>query len=131
MKQDITEEMFYTQKTVDKKDNTNITVTHYTVIGDHDSIQDNKPITNDETKSLAKTIETNGNTRYFVKIGAYGKLYNPIGMYSEGKDKKFLSKIGKNQFEFKQVNMKVFDLYVEFLRSRNVAWLNNAQRGLI
>lgn len=131
MKQDITDEMFYTQKTVDKKDNSNITITHYTVIGDHDSIQDNKPITNDETKSLAKTIETNGNTRYFVKIGAYGKLYNPIGMYSEGKDKKFLSKIGKNQFEFKQVNMKVFDLYVEFLRSRNVAWLNNAQRGLI
>lgn len=131
MKQDITNEMFYTQKTVDKKDNSNITITHYTVIGDHDSIQDNKPITNDETKSLAKTIETNGNTRYFVKIGAYGKLYNPIGMYSEGKDKKFLSKIGKNQFEFKQVNMKVFDLYVEFLRSRNVAWLNNAQRGLI
>jgi len=131
MKQDITDEMFYTQKTVDKKDNSNITITHYTVIGDHDSIQDNKPITNDERKSLAKTIETNGNTRYFVKIGAYGKLYNPIGMYSEGKDKKFLSKIGKNQFEFKQVNMKVFDLYVEFLRSRNVAWLNNAQRGLI
>ena len=122
--------IFYTQNQ-NTKETKELKTTYYTILGHHDYIENDKPVTDNAEKSLAKTITKNGTTRYFVKIGQYGKLYNPIGMYSEGKDTKFLSKIGKNEFEFKQVNMRIFDLYVQFLTSRNIAWLNNAQRELV
>lgn len=126
----MSEDIFYRQpKNTTTKEQ--IITNHYTILGDHDYIEDEKPRTNDESKALAKTITANNRTRYFVKTGAYGKLYNPLGMFNEGKETKFLSKIGKNTFDFKEVNMRIFDLYVEFLRSRNIAWINNAQRELV
>ena len=109
------------------------TYEYYTPLGDHDYLDDNnKPRANQENnKVVAKAITTdNKPTRYYVKVGAYGKIYNPIGLFSEGKNTKFLSKIGKNEFEFKEVNLKVFDLYTNFLATRNTAWLNNAEREL-
>lgn len=126
----MSEDMFYRQpqNTAIKEQ---IITNHYTILGDHDYIENEKPRTNDESKALAKTITVNNRTRYFVKTGAYGKLYNPLGMFNGGKEIKFLSKIGKNTFDFKEVNMRIFDLYVEFLRSRNIAWINNAQRELV
>lgn len=105
----------------------------YTILGDHDFLDNNgKPRANEENiKVVAKTITTdNKPSRYYIKIGTYGKIYNPIGLYSEGKNTKFLSKIGRKQFEFKEVNNKIFDLYLNFLTTKNIAWLNNAEREL-
>jgi hypothetical protein len=80
---------------------------------------------------VAKTSTTdNLPTRYYIKVGTYGKIYNPIGLYSEGQNTKFLSKIGRKQFEFKEVNQRVFDFYINFLSTKNMAWLNNAEREL-
>jgi hypothetical protein len=106
---------------------------YYTILGDHDFIDDeNKPRVNepDSTSILAKTIAGTNKTKYFVKVGTYGKLFNPMGMFSEGKHNNFLSKIGRKEWEFKEVNAKIFDMYINFLSSKNVAWLNNAQREL-
>lgn len=104
----------------------------YTIIGKHDFIDDNdRPrVSDNESNSMAKSIIKNNKERFFIKTSNYGKLFNPLGMYSEGKQKKFLSKIGKSEFNFKEVNMKVFNMYINFLSSRNAAWLNNAQREL-
>lgn len=107
-----------------------IEVKHYTLLGDHDYIDNEDNPRTEETKAMARSITTNDRTRYFIKIGRYGKIYNPIGLHSEGTHNKFLSKIGKKEWEFKEVNPKVFDLYVHFLKSRNIAWLNNAQREM-
>ena len=52
-------------------------------------------------------------------------------MFDEGQHNKILAKVGKNQFNFKRVNKKVFDLYTTFLRTRNLAWLNNANREIL
>jgi len=107
---------------------------YFTVIGDHDFLDDNgRPRSQEENnKVVAKTITTdNKPTRYYIKVGTYGKIYNPIGMFSEGKNNKFLSKIGRKEFEFKEVNQKIFDLYTNFLATKNLAWLNNAERELI
>lgn len=106
---------------------------YYTILGDHDYLDDNgKPRSNDENnKVAAKSVVTdNKPARYYIKIGTYGKIYNPIGLFSEGQNTKFLSKIGRKQFEFKEVNAKVFDLYINFLTTKNIAWLNNAEREL-
>lgn len=111
----------------------NKTINYYTMLGDHEFLdEDNKPRAKSEnTVVVAKSIQTdNKPLRYYIKVGTYGKIYNPIGLYSEGQNTKFLSKIGRKQFEFKEVNQKIFDLYLNFLTTKNTAWLNNAEREL-
>ena len=109
------------------------TYQYFTILGDHEFLDDNgNPRTNTENnKVVAKSVTTdNKSPRYYLKVGTYGKLYNPIGLYSEGQNSKFLSKIGRKQFEFKEVNQKIFDLYINFLTTKNLAWLNNAEREM-
>lgn len=77
--------------------------------------------------TFAKIVDN----KYLIKIGINNTVYNPIGMFSENQPNKILSKIGKKEFSFKRVNKKVFDLYVSFLRTKNLAWLNNANRELL
>lgn len=127
------EDYIFTQASPNPLPNTStVEVRMYTVLGEHDFIDnDNYPRVEPESvKALAKTIVSGRRTRYFVKMGAYGALFNPMGMFSEGKQNKFLAKIGKNEFEFKEVNSRIFDLYLNFLTSKNIAWLNNAQREM-
>jgi hypothetical protein len=104
---------------------------YYTIFGKHKLIDnEGNPILNKETADVfAKKIIGN-TTKYFIKIGLYGRIYNPIGAYSEGRHTKFLTKTGKKEYDFKQVPQKVFDMYINFLRSKNIAWLNNAEREM-
>lgn len=114
-----------------KKLDSNI-IEYFTLLGDHEFLdKDNRPRANTENKSVvAKSIETSNNKKFFIKIGTYGKVFNPIGMFSEGNNNKFLAKIGRKEWDFKEVNQKVFDLYLNFLTTKNIAWLNNAEREL-
>jgi hypothetical protein len=92
----------------------------------------NNPRLDSEDKALAKKVSVDGGSpKFYIKVGTYGKIYNPIGLYSEGHSEKFLAKIGRKQFEFKEVNQKIFDMYIAFLSTKNLAWLNNAERELI
>lgn len=105
---------------------------YFTILGSHSSLDNDKnPIIDDKKKALAyiKTINDN-EQQYYIKIGTYGKVFNPIGLYSEGRQNKFLAKIGKDEYSFTRVNNKVFDMYLNFLRTKNIAWLNNAEREL-
>lgn len=104
----------------------------YTIIGQHKYFDSsNRPRIDDEDKALAKCVHVGSKPpKYYIKVGTYGKIYNPIGLYSEGKSEKFLAKIGRKQFEYKEVNQKIFDMYVTFLTTKNLAWLNNAEREL-
>lgn len=105
----------------------------FTILGDHDFIDDqNRPRTNNESQStLAKEHITNNQIKYYIKIGTYNRIFNPMGMFSEGKNNKFIPKIGRNEFNFKQVNKSIFDMYINFLSTKNLAWLNNAEREMI
>jgi hypothetical protein len=105
----------------------------YSFLGEHDFIdsENNPRLNNESSKVLAKYFKTETSCRYFIKVGTYGKIYNPIGMYSEGTENKFLARIGKNELSFKEVNQKVFDQYLNFLRTKNIAWLNNAEREML
>lgn len=105
---------------------------YYTILGDHEELDnDNNPIVSDDNdKALAKKITINGKNKFYIKIGAYGRIYNPIGMFSEGKSNKFLTQSGKKAWDYREVNGKVFDMYLSFLKTKNIAWLNNAQREI-
>jgi hypothetical protein len=104
----------------------------YCLIGNQDQFDKNKQpiLSRDSDLVLAKKVIIEGNTKYYIKVGTYGKIFNPIGLYSEGKENKFLSKIGRKEFDFKEVNPKIFDMYLSFLKTKNLAWLNNAEREL-
>lgn len=104
---------------------------YYGLLGKHDDVDiDGYPVVNTKESCLAFSKITPTETQYFLKVGLYGKIYNPIGLYSEGKSNKFMAKIGKNEYNFTRVNQKVFDMYLNFLKSKNIAWLNNAEREL-
>ena len=104
---------------------------YYTVLGSHKYLDENKnPRAAEQLKALAYTKQSETDKQYYIKVGLYGKIYNPIGLYSEGRANKFLSKVGKSEYNFTRVNQKVFDMYLNFLRTKNVAWLNNAEREL-
>jgi hypothetical protein len=118
--------------TVDKSQNKASKITEdkfYTIWGMEDFIDDdgNTRQTKETKNTFAKAISS----KYFIKIGLDNRVYNPIGLFSEGRPNKVLSKIGKNEFNFKRVNAKVFDWYLSFLRTKNIAWLNNANRELL
>jgi hypothetical protein len=116
---------------ISKKDEILPSFTYYTILGKQDYIDtDGFPIINNKEHSLAYTKNINNEIQYFLKVGLYGKIYNPMGLYSEGKSNKFMAKIGKNEYNFTRVNRKVFDMYLNFLKSKNIAWLNNAEREL-
>jgi hypothetical protein len=123
-------------KSSDKVNNQNTTDTDhidqfYTILGQQEFIDDDKlPRTNSENKALAKLSVVNGETKYFAKVNTYGKLFNPMGMFSEGKSQKFLSRIGRNEYNFKRVTLRTFELYTSFLKSRNIAWINQAEREM-
>lgn len=104
---------------------------YYTVLGKHSHIDTEKnPRVPDQKNALAYTKLSEQDKQYYIKVGLYGKIYNPIGLYSEGRANKFLSKVGKAEYNFTRVNQKVFDMYLNFLRTKNIAWLNNAEREL-
>jgi len=105
---------------------------YYTIIGKHQFIDANKnPRCNTETSEVcAKKVTSQAVTKFYIKTGVYGKIYNPIGMFSEGTAAKFLARAGKKAWDYKQVNSKVFDMYLSFLKTKNKAWLNNAEREL-
>lgn len=114
---------------LDDSNNHTTPAKYYAVLGNHDYIdENNNPRSLEENKS---TLAKNVNNKLYIKIGPYGRIFNPMGMFSEGRDNKFAAKTGKNEYSFKQVNQKVFDMYLNFLSTKNLAWLNNAEREMI
>lgn len=128
---------FIFKQDISKKEpdeNIESTVINYTVIGLQDYLDnDSNPIIESdiEKKAFAKKITTNNIDKFYIKVGTYGKIFNPIGMYSEGKNTKFLSRAGKNEYQFKKVKKEIFDMYLNFLSTKNLAWFNNAERGMM
>ena len=103
----------------------------YTIISNHDYIddQDNPRTKTLNNKTLAKKItRDDGTIRYTIKLSNNSKLYNPISIYGQEKQQNFLDKICRSSDRFKEVNLKTFELYLSFLKSRNISYLNNAER---
>lgn len=111
----------------------------FTIFGKHDKLtdiygekQDNGyPVTTDENLVCAtiKYVDDNP-VKYYVKVNTSGMLYDPIGMYSEGGLNKDLKHTGKKEWQNKEVNSKVFNFYLNYLKTKNKAWLNNANREI-
>lgn len=66
--------------------------------------------------------------RFYLKRGKHGRLFNPVGLYSEGNSTKVLKHAGKPEWSFQSVPEDCFKLYLSFLRTKNEAYLSNAER---
>ena len=118
--------------TINDKSNITNHIEYFTIIGQHKFLDSNHNprLDKESDKVFAKKISSSDKIKFYIKVGTYGKIFNPIGLYSEGTENKFLSKIGKRAWEFKEVNHKIFDMYINFLRTKNIAWINNAEREM-
>ena len=88
-----------------------------------------------DKKCYAKKIiieNTNGETRskYYVKVGPDGYIFNPWGMFTEGTESEYQRHRGKNRWNFREVSERCFLFYNKFLQSKNKAWLTNAEREI-
>lgn len=106
-------------------------VEYYTISGNEDFFDNNQmPRKNvDSDKVYAKkNIRDNGSTRYSVRLSLSNKLYDPTSQYGLDKTKSFLDSTVRQENRFKNVSPKVFDMYLIFLKTKNISWLHNAQR---
>ena len=104
----------------------------YTLMDNHDVVDDtNNPRSKQDTdKVLAKKFfRENGTIKFMIKRDSSGKLFNPLSIYGDSKSRasNFLDKTCKD-FRFRTVNMKIFEYYVNFLRTKDLSWLYNAER---
>ena len=124
-------------------------VTVYTIMHKHDELdEDGFPLLLDtiyeqpggkERLVLAATFEDayakktfNGKRyRYFAKVNNRRDLYDPAGLYVEDEkwQRKNTRQSGQLKWQFREVNLRVFELYLSFLKTNNKSWLNNANRA--
>lgn len=99
--------------------------------GDEDAI-DNKgnPIVyKDGDKVLAKKIDKNNNSpQYFIRLSNKNKLYNPVSQVGEDRSSSIVDNTCRPTNRFTQVSPAVFECYLQFLSSKNLLWLNKAER---
>lgn len=102
----------------------------YTIIDQHNFIDnDNNPrLSEDSNLVCAKKITKNNTQKYLIKVDNTNKFYNPLSPVSSIKPTKILQTISIPKNQFKQVNQEIFSMYLNFLRSKNEAWLHNAER---
>ena len=81
--------------------------------------------------AFAMKITIGQRTKYYAKQGKHGRLFNPVGMFSEGMAKRRLGHAGRLEWRFTEVGKRVFEFYRDFLRTKTVAYLHNAERELL
>ena len=102
----------------------------FTIAGNEEFTLQDSPRRHKEDDSVyAKRIQRkDGTYRLSIRTATDGKLYNPMSIYGEEKKTTLLDNICKSNEKFKTVNPKTFDLYIQFLSSKNLAYLFNAER---
>jgi len=111
----------------------------YTITGKQDYIDSDKyPCLNMDSETAQESanayaieITIGKHTKYYVKRGKYGRIFNPIGMFMEGMATKRLGHAGRLEWKFQEISERAFNFYKDFLKTRNVAYLNNAERELL
>ena len=123
----------------EKQDNSAPDVEVYTFKGEQDFYnklgypmldleEDDNPL--DDPDAYAVKIVKGRKVNYYIKRGKYGKLFNPIGMYSEGRKHVQMRHAGRPEWRMEPTNEKIFTYYINFLKTKNPAWLNNAEREI-
>ena len=65
--------------------------------------------------------------KFYIKYDDKGFMFDPWGLYTEGTENKKLYG-DESTGLLKKVSKKSFSHYLDYLRTRNKAWLHNAER---
>lgn len=118
---------------------------YYSLIGDHDFIDDNghpRIIDGNNNKIVAKTIKNkkqrsvvsnNIYESYYIKVNSKLQVYNPIKRLTTIVDKpkdNFIDKVCKDEWKFKEVDKIIFDKYINFLSSKEERCIKDIERDL-
>lgn len=112
--------------------NNDKTVIYYTIRNKEDYYDDDdNPVIEDAGKlAYAKKVlnEVSNVYRYYIRINNYGKFFNPIGLYNDDTDNSSLVR-GQDSVRYTEVDKNTFERYLKFLKSKNKAYLMEAERG--
>lgn len=110
-----------------KKNDCEKYTTFCTIDGHHDAYHNEIPVTNipDARYVCAKIVRSNNIDKYYIRLNTWNKLHNPVSVYD--REDKTLN-FGNDNNRFKEVSYNAFVLYGKFLQTKNIAWLNKAQR---
>jgi hypothetical protein len=93
------------------------------------SLDDNQyAITKQNQYTYAKIVVMDDLKLYYILLSDKNNVYNPYSIYNQNHDK-FLFK--EQDRCFKKVSKQIFDMYVKFLNSQNLALLYNVQRKVL
>lgn len=120
--------------TIDHNKKENIVSQNYCLIGSEDFLDMNgHPVTStDNENTLAKTIQRNNDPmQYFIRLSNNNKLYNPLSPIGDDRHTSVIDNACRPTNRFVAVNSMVFNYYLQFLSSKNILWLNKAEREMI
>lgn len=106
-------------------------VEFYTLSGQEDYIDSraNPRLNSDGDNVFAKRLfRSNGVAKHSIRLDTNNKLFNPVSIYGKTNTKNFLERVCRSDNKFTEVNAKTFEMYIQFLKTKNVAYLNNAER---
>ena len=104
----------------------------YTILGKHEEIINGYPrVYEDDDDAYAKRVLVKGQQpKFYIKTNAYGHPFNPIGKLMEGSASK-VAHTGRKTYEYRLVTQRVFNFYIDFLKTKNDAYYNNAMREIM
>jgi hypothetical protein len=81
---------------------------------------------------LSKKFNEDTQYRFYIKTDPNKNIHNPIELYTtkDKNNRSFLNKICKTETTFTEVTQNIFNQYINFLKTRNTRWLDQAQREL-
>jgi hypothetical protein len=111
----------------------------YTITGQQDYLENDRypcvqmdaEVAKESPNAFAMQVSIGKRTKYYAKRGRHGRLYNPLGMFSEGMAAKRLGHAGRLEWRFIEIGKRAFEFYRDFLRTKNIAYLHNAERELL
>jgi hypothetical protein len=124
----------------------------YTVFGQHNELIDNYPVlwdidngktitvAHERPEAYARKVVMSNRLRYYIKRDSNGKLFNPLSITGESrhqKDRNHTTTTNRidgsvvQSGRFVEVNKNIFTMYLKFLKTKNQAWLLNAERDRI
>lgn len=117
----------------ENKEEPKITEIYYTLYGDHDGTYNGFPILENDNpdKVHAKEVFTDENNYYFIKVGLDGRLYNPLNIFTGAETFTPKKRQGQQMWKLKKVKREIFFKYIQFLNTRNIAYLKNAEREVL
>lgn len=94
-------------------------------------VDDNKVFAKSIKRGYSKDITKSAPiyNKFYIKVYPNKKLYDPFPLYSVSDNKtSFIDKVCKSENTYKEVTESVFNMYLNYLKTENIQWLNKAQR---